>query len=59
MVTLHSLGVTLVTLVGNEDGLIIRLNVSLVSSMLSLDIEILNKTLVCPAGMVIKYGPEL
>ena len=46
------------TLLGSEEPLIERKNVSLLSSILSLFIEMLNEARTTPAGNVIVYGPE-
>ena len=55
---LFGLPSVIVTLLSNEIILIISLNSSLRSSMLSSFIITLNDTLVSPAGNVILYGPE-
>jgi len=47
-----------VSLLGSEDGLMVRLNDSLTSNTLSSIIEILNEALVIPAVNVTLYGPE-
>jgi len=43
---------------GSEEVIIVRLNVSLLSTILSSLIGTLNGTLVAPAGNVTVYGPE-
>jgi len=47
-----------ITLLGSEDGSIVRLNDSSTSNVLSLVIGILKDALVFPARIVTLYGPE-
>ena len=58
MVTVTWAGLLVLTLLGNEDGIIVRLKVSLSSNKSLSIIETLNLTLVCPAENRISYGPE-
>ena len=52
IVTVVSLGLATITRFGNELGLILNLNASLISSSLSFIIYTSNDTLVTPAGNV-------
>jgi len=47
-----------VTVLGSEDGSMVRLNVSLASNILSSLIGTVNKVLLLPAVNVTVYGPE-
>ena len=57
IVTVDVLGFPLVTLAGKR-RIILRLNVSLLSSILSSNIETSNEALVIPAGNITLYEPE-
>ena len=58
MVTADCPGLPMVTRSGTELDMILRLNVSLLSNMLSLVIETSSGTFVFPVGNVTLYGPE-
>ena len=49
---------SVIILLGSEDVLSVRVNVSLPSNMLSLLMLRSNEALVCPAGITTAYGPE-
>ena len=49
----------MISLSGTELDMMLRMNVSLLSNMLSLVIGTSNWTLVNPAGMFTLYGPEV
>lgn len=58
IVTIVWLGSPTITLLGSEDGFIARPKFLFFSNALSSVIEMLNETIVCPAGIVTLYGPE-
>ena len=58
MVTVDLPGLPWKTLPGDELFLIVRINLSSPSNILSSIIGTLNETLVTPAGNVTLYGPE-
>ena len=59
IVTVASPGILLVTLVGSEVSSIVSIKFLLPSNTLLSFIKILNVAVVCPAGIVTVYGPEL
>lgn len=59
MVTVASAGVPPDTPVGSKNSSIVSIKSSSGSSVSSLLIEILNVTVVAPAGIVTVYAPEL
>ena len=58
MIMIALLGLLLITPLGNESVLMMRVNFSSSSKPSSSCIEMLNDTLVTPAGNVTVYGPE-
>ena len=59
MVTVIWLGASRVIPVGSEDEIIVSINFSSPSNILSSVIGMLNVAVVCPAGNVTVYGPEV
>ena len=59
MVIVEHLGLPMIIWSGAELELIMRLNVSLLSNVLSLFMETSNETLVIPIGNSTLYGPEV
>ena len=58
IVTVAELESPTIILLGSEDELMVRVNFSLPSTVVSSLIVTLNVTRVCPAGNVTVYGPE-
>ena len=58
MVTVVPLRLPMYTSLGSDDALIVSLNCSKRSNILSSFIEILSVTFLTPAGKVTLYGPE-
>ena len=58
MITVAVLELLIIILSGSEALLILRMNCSLPSSILSLYIKTLNGIAVTPVGNVMLYGPE-
>ena len=59
MVTTVTFGLPIITPLSDEDLSIVRRNSLFSSNTLSLFIGTSNGTLICPAGIVTLYGPEL
>ena len=58
MITLALLGLPEATSLGSDE-LIVSIKISLSSNILSSFTEILNGTLISPAGSMTEYGPEV
>ena len=58
MITVASLRLPTVTLLGSKDGLIVSIKSSTPSNILSSVIGTLNEAIVCPAGNATTYSPD-